>query len=136
MERRGKIARTSDVSVQLVASVPGMPAGPRYRFAQTIVTRRVVELGLAPQRAPFVRGTSGYLVKVPVQYALIMTSSVWHDAVDDWGATTLRSYRPRRIALWSWRPGIALSPLNSFGGSEQPARASAPTNVTGIPQST
>jgi hypothetical protein len=33
------------------------PAG--YRFAQTIVTRRVVELGLAPQRAPFVSGTNG-----------------------------------------------------------------------------
>src|SRR3954453_24194590 len=32
---------------------------PRYRFAQTIVTRRVVELGLAPHRAPFVSGTSG-----------------------------------------------------------------------------
>jgi hypothetical protein len=30
-----------------------------YRFAQTIVTRRVVELGLAPQRAPFVSGTNG-----------------------------------------------------------------------------
>ena len=33
------------------------PAG--YRFAQTMVTRRVVELGLAPQRAPFVSGTKG-----------------------------------------------------------------------------
>ena len=33
------------------------PAG--YRFAQTMVTRRVVELGLAPQRAPFVSGTNG-----------------------------------------------------------------------------
>ncbi len=30
-----------------------------YRFAHTIVTRKVVELGLLPQRAPFASGTSG-----------------------------------------------------------------------------
>jgi hypothetical protein len=33
--------------------------GPDYRFAHTIVTRKVVELGLLPQRAPFASGTSG-----------------------------------------------------------------------------
>jgi hypothetical protein len=30
-----------------------------YCFAQTIVTRRVVEFGLLPQRAPFASGTKG-----------------------------------------------------------------------------
>jgi hypothetical protein len=33
--------------------------GADYRFAHTIVTRKVVELGLLPQRAPFASGTSG-----------------------------------------------------------------------------
>jgi hypothetical protein len=47
----------------------------RYRFAHTTVTRKVVELGLLPQRAPFARGTSGYALKLPLQNALIMTSS-------------------------------------------------------------
>jgi len=36
------------------------PRKLRYRFAHTIVTRKVVERGLLPQRAPFSRGTSGY----------------------------------------------------------------------------
>jgi hypothetical protein len=43
------------------------PRKPRYRFAQTIVTRKVVERGLLPQRAPFSRGTSGYALNVPLQ---------------------------------------------------------------------
>jgi hypothetical protein len=38
-----------------------------YRFAHTIVTRKVVERGLLPQRAPFSRGTSGYALNVPLQ---------------------------------------------------------------------
>jgi hypothetical protein len=38
-----------------------------YRFAHTIVTRRVVERGLLPQRAPFSRGTNGYALNVPLQ---------------------------------------------------------------------
>jgi hypothetical protein len=42
-----------------VSGVPQASFSPDYRFAQTIVTRRVVELGLAPQRAPFVSGTKG-----------------------------------------------------------------------------
>ena len=73
------------------------------------------------------------MVKVPVQYALIMISSVWHDAVDDWGATTL-SVVPATPGspFGPGGPGSPLSPLDSFGASEQPARASAPANVTGI----
>jgi len=60
LERRCKFAGTSDAFVHLVLLHAGHAGpAPRYRFAQTIVTRRVVELGLAPQRAPFVRGTSG-----------------------------------------------------------------------------
>jgi hypothetical protein len=34
-------------------------AGTLNRFAHTNVTRKLVELGLLPQRAPFARGTSG-----------------------------------------------------------------------------
>ena len=60
LERRCKFAGTSDAFVHLVLLHAGHAGpAPRYRFAQTIVTRRVVELGLAPQRAPFVSGTSG-----------------------------------------------------------------------------
>jgi hypothetical protein len=38
-----------------------------YRFAHTIVTRKVVERGLLPQRAPFSKGTSGYALNAPLQ---------------------------------------------------------------------
>jgi hypothetical protein len=38
-----------------------------YRFAHTMVTRKVVERGLLPQRAPFSRGTRGYALNVPLQ---------------------------------------------------------------------
>jgi len=38
-----------------------------YRFAHTIVTRKVVERGLLPQGAPFSRGISGYALNVPLQ---------------------------------------------------------------------
>src|SRR5262249_8094637 len=47
------------------SSVAGLRA--HYRFAHTIVTRRVVERGLLPQRAPFSRGTSGYALNAPLQ---------------------------------------------------------------------
>jgi hypothetical protein len=40
---------------------------------------------LAPHRAPFVSGINRQALNVPVQWALIMISSVWHEAVDDWG---------------------------------------------------
>src|SRR5262245_65571648 len=66
-----------------------------------MVTRKVVELGLLPQRAPFARGTSGYVLKLPLQYALIMTSSVSQLAVDDCGGTTLSAV-----------PGAPASPLS------------------------
>jgi hypothetical protein len=38
-----------------------------YRFAHTIVTRRVVERGLLPQRAPFSRRIRGYALNAPLQ---------------------------------------------------------------------
>jgi hypothetical protein len=49
------------------AAVSTIQCGTLYRFAHTIVTRKVVELGLLPQRAPFARGTSGYALNVPLQ---------------------------------------------------------------------
>jgi len=61
-----------DVGKMLGDILPGTiphiePCKPRYRFAHTIVTRRVVERGLLPQRAPFSRGTSGCALNVPLQ---------------------------------------------------------------------
>jgi len=55
---RGRIL---DAGKMLSDELPGTishiePRKPRYRFAHTIVTRRVVELGSLPQRAPFSRG--------------------------------------------------------------------------------
>src|SRR5262245_51401721 len=116
-----------------------------------MVTRKVVELGLLPQRAPFARGTSGYALKLPLQNALIMTSSVSQLAVDDCGATTLSAVpgapdsplSPLSPLLPAWPGGPAgpgspfspaspFSPLTSLTPSELPARANAASRATVI----
>src|SRR5258706_13861342 len=62
-----------------------------------------------------------------------MISSVWHEAVDDCGATTL-SVVPATPGspFGPGGPGSPFSPLDSLAPSEQPASASAPINVTMI----
>ena len=54
----GKVAGFIPTRLQRQTSAPTERLAG-YRFAQTMVTRRVVELGLAPQRAPLVSGTNG-----------------------------------------------------------------------------
>src|SRR6516164_4793842 len=98
-----------------------------------MVTRKVVELGLLPQRAPFARGTSGYTLKLPLQNALIMTSSVSQLAVDDCGATTLSAVPGAPASpLSPLSPASPFSPLTSLTSSEQPARANAASRATVI----
>ena len=86
--------------------------GPRYGFSQTIVTRRFVNSGW---RTACTVGKKNQRIvgEGPERWALIMVSSVWHDAVDEWGATTLTSYRQRPDTLGPGGPGSPFSPLDS-----------------------
>jgi hypothetical protein len=77
------------------------------------------------------------VLNVPVQYALIISSSASHEAVDDCGATTLSvapgaPFSPSGPAGPGspFSPMSPFSPLTSFARSEQLPRASPATNVT------